>query len=125
MYTNYSKMGTTPEEQVPEQSITLDHSEHEPTIVEETNLNPVLPEEPESPVLPEEPESPELLLGIVKGCTKLNVRAEPNGDADVLTTLSVSSEVMIDETESTEDFYKVCTASGMEGYCMKRFITIQ
>jgi hypothetical protein len=32
---------------------------------------------------------------------------------------------MIDEKESTEEFYKVCTAAGIEGFCMKKFIAIQ
>ena len=27
--------------------------------------------------------------------------------------------------ESTEDFYKICTESGINGYCLKKFIEIQ
>lgn len=107
MYTNYNKMGTTPEEE-------LDHTEVEEM---DEGVNEAIEET--------EPETPDILLGNVTGCTKLNVRQEPVANGMIIGTLPVSSEVMIDESESTEDFYKVCTASGMEGYCVKRFITIQ
>jgi hypothetical protein len=34
------------------------------------------------------------------------------------------AEVAINKEESTAEFYKVCTASGVEGFCMKKFITV-
>jgi len=40
----------------------------------------------------------------------------------VICTINCHAEVEIDELESTDDFYKICTASGVEGYCMKKFI---
>ena len=66
----------------------------------------------------------ELAKGAVSGCSKLNVREEPNLFAEVVCTLDKDVEVMIDEIESTEDFYKIYTASGMEGFCMKKFVTL-
>lgn len=62
--------------------------------------------------------------GVVADCTKLNVRAEAKSDAEVICTITRDTELEIDERASTRDFYKVCTAAGVEGYCMKRFITI-
>lgn len=69
---------------------------------------------------PEEP-----LIGKVSGCKKLNIRKEPDGEAEILDVISNSSEIMIDESESTADFYKVYTESGLEGFCMKQYITVQ
>ena len=44
---------------------------------------------------------------------------------NVYTRSDTSSEVEIDLGNSTDDFYKICTASGAEGYCQKEFITIK
>lgn len=66
------------------------------------------------------------LTGVVSGCGKLNLREKPSKDSDVLLILDKDTEVTIDTAASTtEDFYKVCTSSGVEGYCMKKFITIK
>ena len=61
-------------------------------------------------------------LGVVTECVKLNVRDEPDVNADILCTILLGSEVAIDEEESTDDFYKVCTETGVEGFCMKQYI---
>lgn len=63
-----------------------------------------------------------LKIGRVFGCTSLNVRKAPKTNAVVICTINCHAEVEIDESESTDDFYKICTASGIEGYCMKKFI---
>ena len=58
---------------------------------------------------------------------KLNVRREPNKDADVLTVISQGAGVGIDLTKSTEDFYcveVVINSEVVSAYCMKQFITI-
>lgn len=76
----------------------------------------------EDPVTTEPPEEP--LYGTVTDCAKLNVRKEPNSEADVLCTIDAKSEVVIVRSESTEEFHKVITAAGVEGFCMKKFITL-
>lgn len=65
------------------------------------------------------------VIGEVSGCKKLNIRKEPDGEAQVLDVVSSGSEVMIDESESTDEFYKIYTESGTEGFCMKQYITVQ
>lgn len=68
----------------------------------------------------------EPLFGRVTDCTKLNIRENPESDADnVLGVIPVNAEVMIDESESTDEFYKVYTESGLEGFCMKEFIEVE
>ena len=64
------------------------------------------------------------LTGIVFDCSKLNVREEPSIAADIVCVIDNLATVLIDEEESTEDFYKVCTENGAEGFCMKKFIKL-
>ena len=67
----------------------------------------------------------EPIMGNVTGCKNLNIRQEPDGEANILGTIPVGSEVMIDESESTDDFYRIYAESGVEGFCMKKFIAVQ
>lgn len=64
-------------------------------------------------------------IGVVENCTMLNVRKDPDTEADVVCVLTAQSEVTVNDEESTPDFYKVCTAAGAEGFCMKKFIRIK
>lgn len=99
------------------------------------------PEEITNPVTPEEPADPETnlelennnqnkqkavepKLGVIVGCTMLNMRKEPSKDSDVVTILSKSDSVQVHLDESTEDFYKVRIVD-KEGYCVKDFIEIK
>ena len=88
------------------------------TVVEET-VEPVT-----SPEVKMEPEvsTPATTTGIVANCAKLNVRANANTTADVVCILDAASEVTIDVENSTEDWFKVRTATGINGYCMRKFI---
>lgn len=75
----------------------------------------------------EEPVETEAVVktGVVTDCLKLNVREQPNKEAKVLCEILALSEVQIDETKSTEDFFKVYTSTGIEGFCMKKYIVIR
>ena len=66
----------------------------------------------------------EPIIGRVVRWAKLNVRKDPDADAEILGTIPAGAEVMIDESESTDDFYNVCAASGFEGFCMKQFVEV-
>ena len=67
----------------------------------------------------------DILLGVVTGCERLNVRKEPSSTAAIVCEIENKTEVMIEESESTEDFYKVFTVSGIDGFCMRKFIEIK
>lgn len=98
-YNNYNKMSqskVTPNEE--NEVITTGYAEIEPVV--------------------------KIVKGVVTNCTKLNLRAEPNSDAEILCELPCNTEVEVNESASTEKFYKVCTATGMEGYCMKDYIVV-
>lgn len=74
---------------------------------------------------PVEEPKPVMELGKVVKCDKLRVRQEPNTDAPVVKELKKGTEVMIDLNTSTDEFYSVTTESGIEGFCMKKFIELQ
>lgn len=69
------------------------------------------------------------LMGVVSGCAKLNVRKEPNVNADVLCVIKKGDEVEFNmEEESTyDDFYAIITTGKIKvkGYCMKEYISIK
>lgn len=105
-YTNYSK----PAKKAPQFEVSTKVAE---TVEEAKMTTPVAPE-PKKPI-----------TGVVANCFSLNVRTGPSKDSDVICEILSKSEVEIDESESSEDFYKICTASGVEGFCMKKFIEVR
>ena len=75
----------------------------------------------------EEAPKKESKVGIVANCEKLNLRRSPLKDSDganIITELLPGVAVVIDEDESTPNFYKVTTETGLEGYCMRQFIEL-
>lgn len=66
----------------------------------------------------------ELKIGTVINCASLNVRKEPSKDAAIMCTIKASEKVEIDESKSTNEFYKIFNSAGVEGYCMKNYISI-
>ena len=70
----------------------------------------------------EEPPKKEKVLGTVVNCSRLRVREHPSINAIVAAEIDEGSEVVINEDKSTEEFYSVVTATGLEGYCMKDYI---
>lgn len=65
------------------------------------------------------------IIGVVTDCMKLNLREEASSDAAVLTEIPALTEVVVDLDASTDAFYKVCTAAGIQGFCMKKYIAIR
>ena len=64
-------------------------------------------------------------VGIVTGCIKLNIRKAASPTAEVLGLIEEGSEVQINNDFDAPDFYKVSAATGLEGFCMKKFITVK
>lgn len=61
----------------------------------------------------------------VANCLRLHVLSEPRADADVVCKVRYLTEVLVDEDESTEDYYKIHLAIGAEGYCDKQLVDIR
>ena len=128
-YTNYSKM-TMPElvEEV-EATVGLVETEEAKALTEEIKAQPALtieeiaeiaPADPE----PEEPAKPEPKTGVVTA-NKLNIRKLPAPTAEVVTVVDKNAKLMIDPEYETVEWFKVCTAAGIEGYCMKKFVEVK
>lgn len=63
------------------------------------------------------------VTGTVAGCTKLNVRSNPAVDADILAVVDNNTVVEIDPARSDNEWLKITTASGVDGYCMRKFVS--
>lgn len=123
-YKNYNNISSTkPAEEVTPEVTPVEVEVKEEVKVEEPTpvVEDVKPEPAPTPVVKPQPKP---ATGTVTGCAKLNVRKEPNKDAEILAVINEGSEVVINRIKSTVEFYAVCTAAGIEGYCMKKFITV-
>lgn len=65
------------------------------------------------------------MMGVVTRCQKLNVRERPDVDSKVVTVVTYLDDLEVNECEFDNDWYAVCTATGIEGFCMKQFVTIK
>ena len=90
----------------------------EPITTELENLNEVT----EADTIAEKKVEPR--HGIVTNCLRLNIRNEPNQNAKILCEVTAMADLVIDEAESTDDFYKVSTSVGIKGFCMKKYVTV-
>lgn len=64
------------------------------------------------------------LYGVVSGCNALNIRKEPEPNAEVLCVEAIKSILVVDLDNSTDEWYSVCTKDGIEGFCMKQYVTL-
>lgn len=113
-HTNYQSMYDNKAKHVTEEDTTPLVEATEVEVVEEIN---------EEVVEVKEEKKPEI-TGVVI-CEKLNVREVPNGAK--ICEIGKYTVVVIDESESTHDWYAVrtCTTPVVEGFCMKKFISIK
>ena len=66
---------------------------------------------------------PKTINGVVANCTKLNIRKDPSVHAEILDVVDVDSEMKIDMNKSNDKWFHVITAVGIDGYCMRDFVT--
>ena len=113
-YSQYSKQNNqTAEVEIEETDVVVETAEPKVDVVEVTD---VVIENVETVAQPEK------VIGVVANCSKLNVRATPDATAEVVCVIDVNSEVEIDVEKTTIDWVSVCTTTGIEGYCMRKFI---
>lgn len=72
----------------------------------------------------EEEETVKEIIGIITDCLKLNIRKTPDKDSEIVAIATCLEELRIDPSASTDDWYAVCTVSGIEGFCMKKFVAV-
>ncbi len=59
----------------------------------------------------------------VADCIRLHILSAPRSNADVVCKVRYLTELIIVE-DRPDDYYKVCTAAGAEGYCLKSLVRI-
>ena len=64
------------------------------------------------------------VIGKISGFEKLYVRKEASKDSEPVGIVTNKDDLSIDVARSTDDFYKVITSNGLEGYCIKEFVKI-
>lgn len=111
-YSQYSNKNNKPKQ--PQKSAEVKMEFDEP-VVTEASVTPMV-ETVDTVVLPKS------VSGVVVNCSKLNVRAEPNTDSAIVCVLEAMSEIEIDVNKSNNEWFKICTAIGVEGYCMRKFV---
>jgi uncharacterized protein YgiM (DUF1202 family) len=62
--------------------------------------------------------------GVVSNCERLNVRKNPNRNAEVLTIIEEDDVVNVFPSKSTRNWFFVQTESGVEGFCMADYVTL-
>ena len=65
-----------------------------------------------------------LMHGRVDNCARLNVRKEPNIKCEIVDAIDAETDVDIIEVASTEEFYRIKTSDGIEGFCMRNYVTV-
>lgn len=114
-YTNYSRMAKEDTPEIAVESVTNDFDEVEEETIARDDEEIVSESEPARVTI----------TGTVSGCEKLNVRKVPFASGEVVCVIAKGSIVVIDETETTDEWYKVCAENGAEGFCMKKFINVE
>lgn len=65
---------------------------------------------------------PKTVTGEVANCYKLNIRVAPVANARIEVIVDAGTKLTINVNESTDDWFKITTESGVNGYCMKKFV---
>ncbi len=121
-YTKYAKIGSeieAPVNSIPEVAEPVVIIEDEPI---DNMPTPEVEPIDDLPTIEPESEIAQYKIGLVYNCEKLNVRQKPKSSAPVICELFRNTEVEINIDGSADGFYKIRTASGIEGFCMKAYI---
>lgn len=63
----------------------------------------------------------ESLLGMVV-YDRIKVYEQPSEFSEVICEIKKDTVLLIDEEQSTKDFYSICTETGIVGFCMNKFV---
>ena len=124
-YNRYNRPMVEPEQ------VTLEVDPVEEAVIEAT-VEAAFEEPVEEPVIIEEETvaieevlaEPKSKVGVVVDCDKLRVRKHPSIVADILCVIPKGAAVVI-TGDIHADFYPVCTETGVQGWCMKKYIKVQ
>ena len=119
---NYNSYYSKPKEENSEQ---LQLFPIEPEVTEEEiNIEPEVTEEEINiePEVTEEEIQNEQLVRVIPNL--LNIRFAAEKDAMIVTVVSEDDELILLDKEPINDFYHIITKTGIEGYCMVKFVEL-
>ena len=119
---NYNSYYSKPKEENSEQ---LQLFPIEPEVTEgETNIEPEVTESETNiePEVTEEEIQNEQLVRVIPNL--LNIRFAAEKDAMIVTVVSEDDELILLDKEPINDFYHIITKTGIEGYCMVKFVEL-
>lgn len=96
-----------------------------------TKKSKVEPEVVETKVdveIPVESDRPKTVIGVVTNCSKLNIRTKPtkvSKKPNVVCEVPSGAQLIVELRRGDGDWYKVRTADGAEGFCMKMYVTLK
>jgi uncharacterized protein YgiM (DUF1202 family) len=108
--TNYREMSNRPVD-----------ADNKNTVVNET----VETEVEETVAVKTEEVMPETVMGTVIKCVQLNIRKDPDIKSDIACVISEGSKVVIRSETLPDEWFSVTTSSGVEGFCMSKYISIE
>lgn len=62
-------------------------------------------------------------IGVVSGAAKVYMRTDADKESEPVYTLDEGDELEIID-DSNEEWYNVCNSAGIEGFIMKKFVTV-
>lgn len=101
-----------------------------PDINNGQSTDPATPEDDEQTSDPE-PDGIVPIIGVVSNCKMLNVRADTNKKAEIITIIPAGTEVVVCLLDKNDEWLEVHSIEGepgvvgFHGFCMKEFITIK
>ena len=70
-------------------------------------------------------EEPSNITGVVVNCVSLNVRSSGEIADNILAVIPAGTILNLNQKESTSEWIKVKTESGVEGFCLRKYIGIR
>lgn len=106
--TNYNKMTNKPKEDIKKKV---------EAVIENTEVAAEAPKVEE--------ENTKFIICTVTNCERLNIRKNPSLSAEVLCTVAAKTKVEVfpDEAPADKEWSSVVTESGIEGYCMTKYLS--
>lgn len=128
-HSNYSNMYQSQQHDVNDIEEIIEETTASNVFVPEVKMEPEVVAEVSSDSVVETVETPEVsdvppipTVGTVVDCSKLNIRQTPSLTAKILTVINVGDTVEITESKSTDEWYHVCTSTGVVGYARREFV---
>lgn len=63
-----------------------------------------------------------IFKGIIAGCVNTEILYEPKPYSEIKCLVNSLTDIIVDIDKSTEEYYFICTSSGIEGFCHRKYV---